>query len=479
MANFAISRSDQRTISATRRAIASGAISVSELNAQRLSRIEEVNPSLNAFVHVISDEPADRPIASNASDAPQSLTGVAIAVKDNIDVRNVPTTAGMVEFENRIAPEDAACIEKLREAGAAIAGKTNLPEGGLGPSTSNPLFGRTANPHIPERTTGGSSGGSAAAVAAGLCDGALGTDTLGSVRIPASYCGVVGFKPTYGSISTRGVVPLAWSFDTVGVLAGNVDDAAAIFEALEGYDPLCASSLAPPDRTAGPAPAARNGQFRIGLVDEIEAAPLEQDVKSAVDDVKTILCNLGHTLDCAPLGTDLKAVRRAGFLYSEVEAATVHADIDLTLLSAEVRSLLDYGQKAPAVELAKADLVIRKARSRMMHLLVDHDFLITPTMPQTAFDDSSRPPSSVGDFTALASIAHLPAVTLPAGTDRQGLPIGIQIIGRPWADRDVLSFARDLESRMERTDGGPPHRNGKSGARPSARAAMASSKSSP
>lgn len=449
MQSFAIPRNERRTISATRRGIASGALNVSELIAERVFRIEDVNPRLNAFVRIISDGPAARPVASGLSADLPPLTGIAIAVKDNIDVRNVPTTAGMVEFERRIAHEDAACIARLRHAGAVIVGKTNLPEGGLRPTTSNPLFGRTGNPHLLKCTAGGSSGGSAAAVAAGLCEGALGTDTLGSVRIPASYCGVVGFKPTYGSISTRGVVPLAWSFDTVGILAGNVENTTAIFEALQYYDPLYSYSASSPNQTSPPITASPNRQFDIALVEEIEAAPLEDDVKSAFDGIKNILVSLGHTLETVPLETELSSLRRAGFLYCEVEAATVHANIDLTLLSSEVRTVLEYGQTALAVDLAKANLVVRNAKARLLHLLRDHNFLVMPTTPQTAFDDSTSPPLSVGDFTALASIAHLPAVTLPVGTDRQRLPIGIQIIGRPRADSEVLSFARDLESQIE------------------------------
>src|SRR5215469_9420122 len=222
-------------------------VSPVELTATCLKRIEAYNPALNAFITVTRDQAME---TARAMEAEQQrgksrgpLHGIPIALKDNIDTAGVRTTAASELFKDRVPPEDAEAVRRLKNAGAVLLGKTNLHEFALGGTSAVSYFGPVHNPWALDRIPGGSSGGSGAATAAGLCFGSLGTDTAGSVRIPASYCGVVGFKPTYGHVSNRGVVPLSWTLDHLGPLCRTVEDVALILEAIAGYDELDPASV--------------------------------------------------------------------------------------------------------------------------------------------------------------------------------------------------------------------------------------------
>jgi aspartyl-tRNA(Asn)/glutamyl-tRNA(Gln) amidotransferase subunit A len=320
------------------------------------------------------------------------LGGMPVAVKDNIDVRGMPTAAGMEPYRGRVAPRDAPCVERLRNAGATIVGKTLMDEAAFGAVGDNPWFGRCHNPHRHGHTCGGSSAGSAAAVAAGLCEAALGTDTLGSVRIPASYCGVVAYLPSRGLVDNAGVMPLMPEFDRVGVLAGSVARAARIASVMAGRD------LRP---------------------------------------------RAGGTVGRQPPG-NLAAVRRAALLLVEVEAARIHAallDDPDSNISPPLRAALRFGRDASSERIAKAKACIAEAKRWLDEQFRHCDVLVLPTTPGPAFPFDQPAPESQADYTVLANIAGLAGISVPGNTV-DGLPVGMQVIGRN--DALVLGVALTL-----------------------------------
>jgi len=314
--------------------------------------------------------------------------GRRLAVKDNIDVAGMPCAGGMEVLRGRIAQTDAPCVARLKAAGYAVVGKTLMDEAAFGATGDNPWFGRCHNPARHGYTPGGSSAGSAAAVAAGLCDAALGTDTLGSVRIPASYCGVVGYLPGRGLIDRAGVMPLMPEFDRVGVLARSIGNAARIASIMAGR-------------------------------------PIEPRTGASV----------GHLE-----GVDWGALRRAALLLVEVEAARIHAP-DNPKLSAQLRAALEFGRTASPERIARARERIDEAKRRLDELLERYDVLVLPTTPQTAFPFDGPVPPTQADFTVPASVAGLAAISVPAD-ERDGLPLGTQVIGRD--DALVLGAAAAL-----------------------------------
>jgi len=314
--------------------------------------------------------------------------GRRLAVKDNIDVAGMPCAGGMEVLRGRIAQTDAPCVARLKAAGYAVVGKTLMDEAAFGATGDNPWFGRCHNPARHGYTPGGSSAGSAAAVAAGLCDAALGTDTLGSVRIPASYCGVVGYLPGRGLIDSAGVMPLMPEFDRVGVLARSIADAARVASVMAGR-------------------------------------PIEPRAGASVGHLEGIVWG---------------ALRRAALLLVEVEAARIYA-ANNPKLSAQLRAALEFGRTASPERIARARERIDEARRRLDELLGRYDVLVLPTTPQTAFPFDAPVPPTQADFTVPASVAGLAAISVPT-EKRDGLPLGTQLIGR--SDALVLGAAAAL-----------------------------------
>ncbi len=322
---------------------------------------------------------------------------------------------------------DAPVVAALRAAGAIIAGKTAMDEAALGASGDNPHSGRIDNPRRSGHSPGGSSGGSAAAVAAGLCDAALGTDTLGSVRIPAAYCGVVGLKPTRGLLPTTGVVPLSWSFDHVGILAGSVAIVSRLFVALTDTGVVAAPenpSVAVPRQLAALrlAPAIKK-QFQA-LLQRLDAAETE-------------------IADWDPVAT-----RNAAFLLTEAEGAVVHEKLletDDPALSPRAAKLLRYGRDCGSGRVLKAQRLLNAVAGGVERALAATDFLIMPTVTHTAFRFGDPVPADQADLTVLANIGGNPAISLPMGADEQGLPTAVQLMGRPGADQALLKFAAEVE----------------------------------
>ena len=311
----------------------------------------------------------------------------SLAVKDNIDVAGLPTTAGLQAWRNRIAQQDAAVVAKLRKAGAIIVGKTLMDEAAFGALGDNPWYGRVHNPARHGYTAGGSSAGSAAAVAAGQADVALGTDTLGSVRIPASYCGVVGYVPSAGRIEMAGVTPLAPSFDRVGLFTRTVPEmlrfAGMLFDAGQ-------------DLPAG-------------------------STRSIAGEI------------------DWGALRRAMLLQIEVEAAP--ALLALPSLSPPLRAALEFGKNATPEQLARARRTMAAARQQIEEWMKQYDLLLLPSTPQPAFAFDAPVPANQADYATISSLLGLPAISVPARVAPGELPIGVQLIARRGEDARLLKAA--------------------------------------
>jgi aspartyl-tRNA(Asn)/glutamyl-tRNA(Gln) amidotransferase subunit A len=371
----------------------------------------------NAFV--------DLDPAMHGGDGP--LAGLTIGIKANIAVKGLPWTAGMELFRNRIATEDAEVVAKLRAAGAAIPGTLNLEEAALGAKTENPWFGATQNPYRQGYTPGGSSGGSAAAVAAGLCDAALGTDTMGSIRIPASYCGIYGFKPANAAVSQVGLEPAEALLDVIGPMARDLDTLERVARVI--------SDFGEGDGNASDTVAAGMALSDLGGVE------CTADVRAVYD--KTI-ARLG-VLQKATLSIPLSRIRYAGFIKTVRAMAAHFADADPTLLSPALHKLISYGPRRSPADWAEDQRIVATLANEIRALVTRNGFLILPTAPQPAFPHSDPAPANQADFTCIANIAGLPAITFPAGWSADGLPIGIQIVGQVDHEAGLFDLAKSLD----------------------------------
>ncbi|WP_415287502.1 amidase [Brevundimonas sp. S1H14] len=394
-----------------------------------LSRIERLNPRLNAFLTVDEQGARAAALASGArwaSGRPLSpLDGVPIAIKANIAAVGLPLHAGIEAYRDQIADHDAACVARLKAAGAVILGVLNMHEGALGATTDNPTFGRCHNPHRFDFTPGGSSGGSGAAAAAGLCAAALGTDTMGSVRIPSGYCGIFGLKPGRGRVSTEGLMALSWTLDNVGPHARSALDCRLVFEAMMQGQAGAAPSGAP-----------------WAVLDFAGQVEVEPQVISAFADRVQLARDLGLAIETIRLDDyDFGAVRRLGLLISEVEGHVVHEQALAERpegFSKEFAGGLAWGARQSAPRLAKAYRELEATAHRLRGRLSDYAGLLSPTAPQPAFPFDAAVPVSQADFTALANVAGLPAAAFPAGM-ADGLPLSVQVMA--WSEADAIGLA--------------------------------------
>jgi len=304
-----------------------------------------------------------------------------------------------------------------------------MEEGALGAQTDNPWFGKTYNPMKDGYTAGGSSGGSAAAVSAGMMPAALGTDTMGSVRIPSSYCGLVGFKPSPGTYSTDGVLPLSTTLDTVGTHTRTVTDAVMIYQAVTGFkgtlEPRAARTLAPFDM--------RDSEVDLDIITAFDAC-LKSQSAALTSPVLS--------------GYDYGKQRRAGLIVSEVEGAKIHASKNFETsdgFSDHFKSMLAYGAKQSDAKIDDAYARIAQASDLAETLFRSASALIAPTAPQTAFKFGDPVPANQADFSAFANFAKLPAISLPMGVDSSDLPMGIQLMSKAGRDRALLGMALALE----------------------------------
>ena len=417
------------------RQLSEGTITATELAELCLSVIDERDEHLRCFLEVdraavlAQGGDADRRRESGESLGP--LDGVPVAVKANLAVEGHAWSGGMATRAHYRAHEDADAVAALRGAGAVIVGTTNLPEAALGAVTANPWFGTCRNPRLPDRHAGGSSGGSGAAVAAGMAQLAVGSDTMGSVRIPAAWCGVAGWKPSAGIVPTTGLIPLAARLDTVGLLATNADDLEIAAEAA-GFLDRSIPDTHPPHLL-----------IPEDLVDRT-ASEVRGSFWDAVEEI-------GWNLERVRLGFDPALVRRAGLLVVEAESYLYHRDALQNHpegLSAGLRSMLEYADLAPAWKLARSHRILDETRRRIAGLtLSDHHLLALPTTPRPPLRVTEPEPSDLGDLTAFVNAAGSCAVSIPVLTVADG-PVGLQLVGRPRADRTLLRAARAVERRL-------------------------------
>ncbi len=418
------------------RRVASGAIDVEELLRKQRAAIDAENPTLNAFVALV-------PLGNSLpADGASLLSGATFAVKDNIDVAGLPTRCGLKAWSAAPAERDAAVVARLRKAGLVCLGKLNMHAMALGASNHNVDFGNAYNPRRTTHSPGGSSGGSGAAVAAGLCAIALGTDTMGSVRIPAAYCGVVGFKPSAGAISSDGVTPLCRLLDQVGILARSVEDVTRAFEA------VCDDS--PEAGQTGEADPHLHGGFGFAIPADLDALGLALEVRTAFEAAVQRLRAAGiqlHPLDLRDY--TFASVRRAGLLLCEAELLGTLA-VPLAERRDEIPpdllGMLDFAAHKSAADLARALAVVVDAGTWIDRSLRAFDGLLLPTAAQTAFPMAGPVPAEQADLTAMANVAGGPAISLPLPVEAGALPVGLQLIGRRGADLGILRNAARFEA---------------------------------
>ena len=429
-------------LTAQSQALASGALSSVALTTAVLAEIKRRNPQLNAY---LCTDAVGALQAAAAADARRRagqvigpLDGLTVAFKDNIDVAGLPTTVGMATRRGRIAAQDAVVVSGLRRAGMVVLGKLNMHEAALGATNQNPHYGRCEHPLRPGFTPGGSSGGSACAVAAGLCALALGTDTMGSVRIPAAYCGVVGFKAGWGRVSTRGSVACCPPLDHIGPLLRSARDLALVMPVLFAQDGL--ENLAAPfvDDSEHDQPV------RHVAASDVETLGATPAVAQAYRQALQVLRRSGAALTEIPLAAyDFSRARRAGLLMAEFALLAEHATDWQTQpqnFSPELRKMLRWAEGQHADALAAAQAVVQAAHGEAQRWFAHGEVMLLPTALQQAFSFDDAVPAHQADLTALANMADLPALSLPLPVAAGELPIGLQCIAAAGADRMLLAL---------------------------------------
>ncbi len=426
-----------------------------ELTKQCLERIEKLNPTLNAFITVTSQSAleqartAEKEMLQGHWRGP--LHGIPLALKDLIDTAGVRTTAASALFKDRIPAEDAEVVRRLKNAGAVLLGKNNLHEFAYGGSSMISYYGQVHNPWDPACIAGGSSGGSAASVAAGLVYGAIGTDTAGSIREPGALCGIVGLKPTYGCVSARGVIPLSLSLDHIGPIASTVSDAAVMLQAIAGYDEGDTNSadVAVPDYLAAIGDGSKPA--RVGVPRKFFYEDLDPEIASAVEQALGIIKTLGG--DLCEIELDVPTDRTL----QTAEAYAYHADFvsrSPEQYLPETLRRIRKGEDITSEEVEQRRRELQKIRGEIKHVFEDVDFLVIPTtpVPAPAIAELKQNPDLLRPREMLllrntrpANVWGLPAISVPCGFTSAGLPIGLQIIGPHWREDAVLQLAYAYE----------------------------------
>ncbi|MEO8309006.1 MAG: amidase [Pseudomonadota bacterium] len=443
------------------------AVSPVELAQACITRIEKLNPTLNAFITITAEQAmqqareAEAQIQRGHWRGP--LHGMPLALKDLIDTAGIRTTAASAVFKDRIPAADAEVVRRLKEAGAVLLGKLNMHEFAFGGSSVPSHFGPVHNPWSPDRIAGGSSGGSAAAVAAGLCYGALGSDTAASIRQPSAYCGVTGLKATYGRVSTRGVIPLSWSLDHIGPLCRSALDAALVLDAIAGYDSLESTSANHPAQRFSSAMLMRTAPLRIGIVREPYFTDLDPDMEAAVNTAIQVI---------------------AGITASVRDVELTYTNVLMTIASAEAyayhkpwftrtpqlyqemtRLRLERAATIPAADYINARREMEQLRSQADRAFSDIDLLVTPTTAippisiEAGYVDPPLPPDGTPveiRNTHMFDVLGLPAISVPCGFTRDGMPIGLQIAGPRFSESRVLALAHAYQQVTDWHTRAPP-----------------------
>ena len=427
--------------------LARRAVSSEELTKLCLDRISKLDRQLNTFITVQADAAIEQARTCDrerrAGRASGRLYGIPIALKDNIDTAGVRTTAAAKVFEDRVPKEDAEVTRRLKLAGVVFLGKLNLDEMAFAGTGTTGCFGPAHNPWNVDHITGGSSAGSSSAVSAGLCFGSVGSDDGGSVRIPSAHCGVVGFKTSYGRVSTRGVVPSAYSMDSIGPIAKTVEDAAALLQVLAGYDPLDGITASEPVPEYAKALGRSIAGLRVGVPRTYFFEQLQPDVAATVEAAIGVL---------RPKVRDTREVTLPRLRQAE------NGDYDVELYhyqkpffdkSPELyhpwsQRHLNQMKKVETLAYIETLQRVRECRRAIRRVFEDVDVLLLPTMrepapmiSETVNETHRRPPSNTSAFNHFGT----PALTLPCGFSTSGLPIGLQIVSAPWNEPVVLSVA--------------------------------------
>lgn len=415
-------------------------MNASDLAANCYRQIERLNPILNAFITVIAPNRDELP--SNGS---MPLYGIPVAVKDLFDTKNIRTTGGSKFFADRIPEEDAYVVQKVKKAGGQIVGKTNTHEIALGVTNKNPHFGACKNPWDLTRSPGGSSGGSAVAVATGMALAGLGTDTGGSIRIPAALCGVVGLKPTFGRVSLRGILPLSWNLDHAGPITRKVEDAALLLQAIGGYDEMDPNSVKtlPGDYSSHLKDTMKERKMALAVGTYIEEVT-DPEILQAVTEAARVLEEQGVII--TKLNMDfLREAAQANALMTQADAAAFHRERlkeHPDWFGADVRQRLETGAGFTSSEYALARRTQTEVKRRCELLFEEYDALLLPTVPIPApvleGEDAVERARLLTRFTAPFNLTGLPALSVPCGLTKERLPIGLQIVSRAWNESGVL-----------------------------------------
>jgi aspartyl-tRNA(Asn)/glutamyl-tRNA(Gln) amidotransferase subunit A len=447
--------SPQLTIQQASRLLRANELSAFELTQACLARIDQLTPALSAFITVTAESAleearqGDREIRAGKYRGP--LHGIPLALKDLVDTAGVRTTAASHLFEKRVPAEDAFVVKRLKSAGAVLLGKLNLHEFAYGGSGMIGAFGITRNPWKTERITGGSSSGSAAAVAAGLCFGAIGTDTAGSIRLPSSFCGITGLKPTFGLVSAHGVIPLAPSYDHVGPMARTAEDCALMLDAIAAYDSWDPHSSTVQRGGYAGALTEKPAQLRLGIPDQFFLDDLDSEVAAAFEDAITVAKQFASSMRkiSIPVETD-----RTVHLY---EAYQYHAKFlpgSGDKYQPETLRRIMAGKRVSAEEYQPKKAELLGLRRKAAQLFDEVDLILTPTVPVLpptitelqAHPEQLRPAEIVmlGN-TRPFNVLGLPTISIPCGFSKAGLPIGLQISGPAHEDALVLRFAHAFQ----------------------------------
>jgi aspartyl-tRNA(Asn)/glutamyl-tRNA(Gln) amidotransferase subunit A len=470
-----------KTLSELREGIASGRVKAADLANSYYARIEQVNPQLNVFLSFSRERALEQAArvdtAAAKGDPLGQLAGVPVGIKDVLVMRGAPATAGSRILKGYHPPYDATAVARLEAAGAVLLGKLNCDEFAMGSSNENSAYGPVRNPVDPERVPGGSSGGSAAAVAANMAVATLGTDTGGSIRQPASFCGVVGVLPTYGRVSRYGLIAFASSLDRIGPFAGNVRDAATLLTVIAGHDPCDAtSSSAPVPNYAAESDKGAEG-LRIGVPAEYFGEGLDPEVRERIDSGIAALSATGCTIKPISLPLTRYAIPTY-YVVATAEASANLARFDgvrygyrsassATLsdmyshsrdegFGAEVKRRIMLGTYALSAGYydayyLKAQKVRRLLAEEFLRAFADIDAIVTPTAPTPAFKLGEKTDDPLAMYladiyTVTASLAGICGVTVPCGATKAGLPVGMQVLAAHFQEATAFRVARAVEA---------------------------------
>ena len=460
------------------RAVRAGEGSAREAVDAALATIESRDGGVHAFLHVMADEAravadeVDRRVASG--DDPGPLAGVPVALKDNMCTRGIPTTCASRILEGWRPPYDATVVERIRAAGGVVVGKTNLDEFAMGSSTENSAFGPTRNPRNPERVPGGSSGGSAAAVAADMAPLAIGSDTGGSIRQPAALCGVVGMKPTYGAVSRYGLVAFASSLDQIGPFARTVADAALLYDVIAGHDPKDSTSIPEVPAVSERLADGVDG-LRVGIIRELMDG-VDADVTARVYEAADALGSVGAKVDEASVPATIYGLS-AYYLIAPAEASSNLARYDgvrygLRVDGADITAMYTASRAAGFGAEVKRRIMLGTyalsagyydayyGQAQRVRTLIIRDFdaayerfdvLLSPTAPTTAFPIGEKTSDPLTMYlsdvcTIPSNLAGHPAVSVPYGTGEDGLPVGVQVLAPALGEPVMFRIAAALEA---------------------------------